>query len=161
MVEQTILEQQIQEYVNKFIDDFKLRYDIKPVVLYTLKDYRKKGTHLSARLKPVPFNVVEEVANKILKENLDASNMPFLPITSRKRKRDIINYKHAVCKILYDMGYTVVKIGQCLNINHSTVSVAIAKVEGFLSISDPVFTDIVKTLQHEIENKTRDIDSIQ
>jgi hypothetical protein len=58
------------------------------------------------------------------------------------------------------MGYTVLKIGQCLNINHSTVSVAIAKVEGFLSIQDPVFTYIIKTLENEIENKTGSIDCI-
>jgi hypothetical protein len=161
MVEQTILEQEMQKYAEKFIDDFKIRYGIKPVVLYNEKSYHKKTSHLTAKLKPVGFSIVEEIANRILKENLEGANMHFYPITSRKRKRDIINYKHAVCKILYDMGYTVLKIGQCLNINHSTVSVSIAKVEGFLSIGDPVFTYIVKTLQDEIENKTRDIDSIQ
>jgi hypothetical protein len=158
--EETIEEKEMREYVENFIDDFKIRYGVRPVVLYNEKSYHKKTAHLTAKLKPVSFSVVEQIANKILKENLEGANMQFYPITSRKRKRDIINYKHAVCKILYDMGYTVVKIGQCLNINHSTVSVAVAKVEGFLSIQDPVFTYIVKTLQNEIENKTGSIDCI-
>lgn len=157
--EETILEREMREYVENFIDEFKIKYGIRPVVLYAERN-NKKTVHLQSNLKPVSFHVIEEIANRLLKEELEASNMEVYLITSKKRKRDVINYKHAVCKILYDMGYTVVKIGQCLNIDHSTVSVAVSKVEGFLSIQDPVFTHLVKTLQNEIENKTGSIDCI-
>lgn len=157
--DETFQEKEMREYVEKFIDNFKDRYKIKPVVLYSEKGY-KHVTHLRTKIRPVAFTIIEEVANRQLKEKLESAKMQVYPITSRKRKRDVINYKHAVCKMLYDMGYTVMVIGKYLNINHSTVSVAIAKVEEFLSIQDPIFTYIIRNLQNEIEDKTGNIDCI-
>lgn len=141
-----------KEFVNNFINKFYDLYGYKPFVFYGVQ---------KTKLKVFDFEKIEKVANTLLKAILDDKKLPYYPITNRKRQRDVINVKHSVMKIMYEMGYTVMAIGKLLNVSHSTVSVGIAKINSFVEINDQVILSIISNIKYELEKQIKPDDNVQ
>ncbi len=145
---------EIKEFVDEFIASFIQKFGYKPIVMFSNNEF--KGV-----TKVLPFPKIEEIANRQLKEALDNSNSKFFfPITSKKRKRMVIYYKHCTAKLMYDMGYTMTYIAKCLNMSHSTVSVSVYKIHQFVGINDAIICNILNSLKNEIiEQQNNTIDN--
>lgn len=159
-----MVNEELQAFVENFKKEFKDRFGYRPYVFYTNETAVSTvltTSNKTPKLSTVSFDIIEKVANKLLKATVSYKGLPYYPITSRKRQRDVINFKHCTMKVMYSMGYTVVSIGNLLNVSHCTVSVALAKINDFINMGDDITINIINAITNEIKEQTRPNDLFQ
>lgn len=132
-------DQSAQNDIDAFTDYFFKTYHILPIITY----YSNKGT-----IKDLPISEVEQIVNNILLGYTSDDTM----ILTRKSRIKILNvHRQCTFKILYDMGYTLHRIGKYFGFNHATVLHARDTVNDYLSLKDPMITDTLNKILYEIK----------
>jgi hypothetical protein len=141
----------MRELVAEFIKRFRERFGHTPLVIYD---------ESRAKIKPTSMEKVESYANLLLKHELINKGMKIETLQTKRRYREIIMYKYAVMKILYDMGYTTTSIGRHFGMSHSTVVIAVGKVNDFIDIGDDMYINIINAIKNGLQEQNGTIDAL-
>lgn len=140
-----------EEEIFKFVDNFKKEFNIKfgfsPYVIFA----NNPTQNIISRL---PIEIVVEASEKCLQEELKEKKKTGYTMLSGPKCRENVDYKHAMYKILYDIGYNVSMIANYFDTKTSNISQSITKVENFINIKDPVFMNILNKIENELKKQT-------
>ena len=131
---------EMSDYVNAFKLKFKLRYGITPYVSISSKGHYNGKLSLQELL---------DIVNKVFEENVDVKYQD--GVFTQSRKREVVTYRHAFCKISYSLGYKLKAIADFINKNHATVIHSIRNVDNLLKSHDFEMTRCMDELYVEIE----------
>lgn len=128
------------DYVDMFKTKFKLKYGITPYVSITTKGHYNGKLSLQELL---------DVVNKMFETHVGAKYND--GIFSNSRKREVVTYRHAFCKISHSLGYKLKSIADFINKNHATVIHSIRNVDNLLKSNDFEMTRCMDELYVEME----------
>ena len=131
---------EMSDYVDAFKLKFKLKYGITPYVSISTKGHYNGKLSLQELL---------EIVNKVFEDNVNVKYQD--GVFSHSRKREVVTYRHAFCKISYSLGYKLKSIAEFINKNHATVIHSIRNVDNLLKSHDFEMTRCMDELYVEIE----------
>lgn len=133
--------------ITVFKQDFKVRYGVFPDVYYSLRP-GKAETKLA--LDEI-FNITNEVYMKHNPDVIDG-------IKNKSRNRNLVLYRQAYFKIACDTNYTLARIGDLINRDHSTVIHGAKTINKLLSTGkypdvEKIYNEIYETIKIRISIK--------
>lgn len=131
---------EMSDYVDAFKLKFKLKYGITPYVSISTKGHYNGKLCLQELL---------DIVNKVFEDNVNVKYHD--GVFSQSRKREVVTYRHAFCKISYSLGYKLKSIAEFINKNHATVLHSIRNVDNLLKSNDFEMTRCMDELYVEIE----------
>lgn len=129
---------QAYEVINKFKNEFYLRFGVVPAVMY-------KFNHTN--YFPISMKELEEICNMFV-EDRDNYN-----IKKRCRRRTVVQIRHIFFYIGVKMGYGVTNLGRYLDYNHATVIHASTIISNLIDINDLITVRNLKLIHDEIEKR--------
>lgn len=131
---------EMSDYVDAFKLKFKLKYGITPYVSISTKGHYNGKLCLQELL---------DIVNKVFEDTVNVKYHD--GVFSQSRKREVVTYRHAFCKISYSLGYKLKAIAEFINKNHATVLHSIRNVDNLLKSNDFEMTRCMDELYVEIE----------
>lgn len=131
---------EMANYVDMFKVSFKLKYGITPYVSINTKGHYNGKLCLEELL---------DIVNKVFEVHVGVKYQD--GVFSQSRKREVVTYRHAFCKISYSLGYKLKAIAEFINKNHATVIHSIRNVDNLLKSNDFEMTRCMDELYVEIE----------
>lgn len=125
--------------IDTFTDYFFKTYNIVPIITY----HTNKGS-----IEDLPISEVEQIVNNIL---LGYTGNNTIVLTTKSRIKILNVHRQCTFKILYDMGYTLHRIGKYFGFNHATVLHARDTVNDYILLKDPMITDTLNKIIYEIK----------
>ena len=130
----------IQLFINNFQDKFNRK--LKVVVLDSDKQ------HLSTDVSKI--KILENIILKTMhKKHPELSHIRSLKVTSRRR--EIVIWVQIYSYLAYELGYTLMYIGQSINRNHATVIHSIKVAKDLLSVNETDFKEVFELVLKSIE----------
>lgn len=131
--------QSAQKDIEVFTDYFFKKYNIVAVITY----HTNKGS-----IEDLPISEVEQIVNNIL---FGYTGDNTIVLTTKSRIKILNVHRQCTFKILYDMGYTLHRIGKYFGFNHATVLHARDTVNDYILLKDPMITDTINKIIYEIK----------
>jgi AraC-like DNA-binding protein len=139
----TTKKQEIEEFVQSFIEEFKVRFQTEPTVIYNMA------------VQKVDIHILERVVNDVLWENNPKQYTD--GIRKRSRQLSLAEHRQVFYKVAREMGYNYSYLARFLGFDHATAIHAVKKVTMMLNIKDKV----VGTIYSKIKTKLNDQEYIQ
>lgn len=143
-----VLEEEQENDVKVFCDNFYSKYGTNPKVLYVNR---------SNRLIPKSLQDVEKIVNFAMYKKFG----DVYTVKQKVRDRNLIGYRQAMFYYLHDMGYTLVSISKYFGFNHATIIHSISKIKNFIEIKDKTTLTILKELEDGFKETNELVDTIQ
>lgn len=135
-------EEEANELVHKFKRTFFTRFGVEPIVKFNL-DIPYMGRISMIELA----DAVNQALNKHM--YFDGS---YATIFSRTRKRPVVYYRHAFCRMAVELRFQCGQIAKYLDMNHSSVIHSSRLVKNLLEIKDPLMTVIMNNVKESIKD---------
>jgi len=143
-----MLEEEQENDVKIFCDNFYSKYGTNPKVLYVSR---------SSKLRPLSLQDVEKIVNFVMYKKFG----DVYTVKQRVRDRDLICYRQAMFYHLNNMGYTSTGISKYFGFNHSNVLHGISKIKSFIEIKEERTLTILKELEDGFKETNELVDIIQ
>ena len=131
---------EMADYVDAFKIKFKLRYGITPYVSISTKGHYNGKLSLQELL---------DIINETFEKHSDVKYQD--GVFSHSRKREVVTYRHAFCKISHSLGYKLKSIAEFINKNHATVIHSIRNVDNLLKANDYQMTRCMDEIYVDME----------
>jgi chromosomal replication initiation ATPase DnaA len=135
--------QEVDQFVRNFIEEFKIRYNVEPTVIYNMA------------VQKVDIHILEKVVNDVLWESNPKQYTD--GIRKRSRQLSLAEHRQVFYKVAREMGYNYSYLARFLGFDHATAIHAVKKVSMMLNIKDKV----IGTIYSKIKNKLNDKEYIQ
>lgn len=131
-----------EQLISKFKRTFLLRFGVEPAIKYNV-DCNFFGK----------FNLQEllQITDKALNDHM-YYDTHINTIMTKTRKRPIIYFRQAFCKIAMDMRYTCMQVAKMLNMNHATVIHSVKTVNILLDTKNADMVHVMKLMHEAIDN---------
>lgn len=139
-------EKEIFQFVEHFKKEFNRKFGFLPYVIFA-------NNPTQSIISRIPIEDVISVAEACLQEDLKEIGKKSYRIMSTPKCRESIDYKHAVYKVLYDIGYNPAMIANYFGVKRSNVSLSITKVENFIDMRDPIFMNILNKIENGLKKQ--------
>ena len=141
-MENTIHE--MTDFIQLFINNFQDKFNKKLKVVVLNSDNENVNQDIS-KIKILENIILETMHNK----HPELSHIKSLKVTSRRR--EIVIWVQMYSYLAYELGYTLMYIGQSINRNHATVIHSIKVAKDLLSINDIDFKEPFELVLKSIE----------
>jgi hypothetical protein len=130
---------EIEEFVNKFKQEFKALYDIEPQVIYDLT------------LPKVEIEDLLNIVNEVLWKN--CPNEYKEGIRSKTRRQSLSEHRQVFFMMAREMGYSYSYLSSFIGYDHATAIYSYNKVIDMLKLNDKVITDIYQSIKIKLYDK--------
>ena len=135
---------EMTNYIQSFIDNFQDKYN-KKLKVVVLKSNKKNADEDVSKIKILENLVLKAMHNK----HPELSHIRSLKVTSRRR--EVIIWVQIYSYLAYELGYTLMYIGQSINRNHATVIHSIKVAKDLLSIKETGFIEVYELVLKSIQ----------
>ena len=135
---------EMTDYIQLFINNFQDKYNKKLKVVVLDSDKKRADKDVS-KIKILEKLIIKTMHNK----HPELSHIRSLRVTSRRR--DVIIWVQVYSYLAYELGYTLVYIGQSINRNHATVMHSIRVAKDLLSIKETGFKEVFELILKSIQ----------
>lgn len=135
----TAKKQEVDEFVKKFIEEFKIRYQIEPTVIYNMA------------AEKIDVAILERVTNDVLWEN-SPRQYPG-GIRTRGRQLSLAEHRQVFYLVARQMGYNYSYLARFLGFDHATAIHAVNKVTMMLNMKDKVMGSIYSKITTKLNDK--------
>ena len=135
---------EMTNYIQSFINNFEDKFNTKLKVVVLDSNKRNKRKNIS-KIKILEKLILRTMHNKYP----ELSHIRSLKVTSRRR--EIIVWVQIYSYLAYELGYTLMYIGQSINRNHATVIHSIKVAKDLLSIKETDFAEVYELVLKSIQ----------
>tara|TARA_B110000967_G_C18430950_1_gene338495 strand:+ start:78 stop:545 length:468 start_codon:yes stop_codon:yes gene_type:complete len=140
-----LISENIDSDINLFIEDIKSKYGINIHVVLGGGVANKKQTYLISL-----ETLLDEAYSAMCIYNPHLENITSLK--QKTRKQEVVQWAHSFSHIAWHYGYSKTAISLALDKNHATVIHSVKSVTNFLSIKDPMTTNIHNLLMNHYKD---------
>jgi hypothetical protein len=130
-----------EELIEKFKKTFVMRFGIEPIVKYNMECSFFGKFNLHELLK---------ITDKALNEHMYYDGY-YDTIMTKTRKRPVVYFRQAFCKIASDMRYPCMQIAKMLGINHATVIHSVKTVNNLIDTKDKDMIHVMSLVNKTID----------
>ena len=135
---------EMTDYIQSFINNFQDKYNRKLKVVVLDSDKKRIDKDVSK------IKILEKLILKTMhKKHPELSHIRSLKVTSRRR--EVIIWVQIYSYLAYELGYTLMYIGQSINRNHATVIHSIKVAKDLLSIKETGFIEVYELVLKSIQ----------
>ena len=135
---------EMTDYIQSFINNFQDKYNRKLKVVDLDSDKKRIDKDVSK------IKILEKLILKTMhKKHPELSHIRSLKVTSRRR--EVIIWVQIYSYLAYELGYTLMYIGQSINRNHATVIHSIKVAKDLLSIKETGFVEVYELVLKSIQ----------
>ena len=135
---------EMTDYIQSFINNFQDKYNRKLKVVVLDSDKKRIDKDVSK------IKILEKLILKTMhKKHPELSHIRSLKVTSRRR--EVIIWVQIYSYLAYELGYTLMYIGQSINRNHATVIHSIKVAKDLLSIKETDFIEVYELVLKSIQ----------
>lgn len=145
------IEDEANEFVEKFKRTFFTRYGVVPVIQYNMN---------MPYVGQISIQELSAIVDKVLNEQMyyDGS---YATILTRTRKRPVVFYRHVFCYLALELRYQCIQISKYLDMNHSSVIHSKKLISNLLEVKDQEIEEIINNVkaalaEFVIKNKKHD-----
>ena len=135
---------EMTDYIQSFINNFQDKYNRKLKVVVLDSDKKRIDKDVS-KIKILEKLILKAMHNKYP----ELSHIRSLKVTSRRR--EVIIWVQIYSYLAYELGYTLMYIGQSINRNHATVIHSIRVAKDLTSIKEAGFIEVYESVLKSIQ----------